>query len=277
MTHCYLHYTCRHFTSCHLKLHAITLHSTSLHLSTLRFSHLNFTHLHFTPLSFGLTPFKFPTASFHHTSLHFTSLHFTSLHFYTIFATLLFLSLHPVYYCFPNSLLKNLGLQGKVPNASAGSWFQRFMVLFTKEYFPISVLCFICPVMTHFSTTRSYRRYKMQFTSWHCVLRSCMQDHPIELQCKLCCCKKGKAAPLQAWTGPEGSRKLRFPDFVTTAQDGGRLSALSTGCLYPQEILLVLIAVRGWVDPRAIVRSEGLCQWQIHWHQLGSSQRPSDL
>jgi len=27
---------------------------------------------------------------------------------------------------------------------------------------------------------------------------------------------KGKAVPLQAWTGPEGSRKLRFPDFVTT-------------------------------------------------------------
>jgi len=27
---------------------------------------------------------------------------------------------------------------------------------------------------------------------------------------------------------PEGSRKLRFPDFVTTAQDGGRLSALRT-------------------------------------------------
>jgi len=33
---------------------------------------------------------------------------------------------------------------------------------------------------------------------------------------------KGKAVPLQAWTGPEGSRKLSFPDFVTTAQDGGR-------------------------------------------------------
>ena len=24
---------------------------------------------------------------------------------------------------------------------------------------------------------------------------------------------KSKAIPLQAWTGPEGSRRLRFPDF----------------------------------------------------------------
>ena len=30
-------------------------------------------------------------------------------------------------------------------------------------------------------------------------------------------CFKGKAVPLRAWSGPEGSRKLRFPDFMTTA------------------------------------------------------------
>jgi len=35
--------------------------------------------------------------------------------------------------------------------------------------------------------------------------------------------KKGKAVPLQAWSGLEGSRKLRFPDFMTTAQDGGKV------------------------------------------------------
>jgi hypothetical protein len=32
-----------------------------------------------------------------------------------------------------------------------------------------------------------------------------------------------KAVLLQAWSGPEGSRKLRFPDFMTTAQDGGKV------------------------------------------------------
>jgi hypothetical protein len=35
---------------------------------------------------------------------------------------------------------------------------------------------------------------------------------------------KGKAVPLQAWSGLEGSRKLRFPDFLTTTQYGGEVS-----------------------------------------------------
>jgi len=32
-----------------------------------------------------------------------------------------------------------------------------------------------------------------------------------------------KAIPLQAWSGPEDSRELRFPDFRTTAQNGGKV------------------------------------------------------
>jgi len=35
--------------------------------------------------------------------------------------------------------------------------------------------------------------------------------------------REGKAVQLQAWGGPEGSRKLRFPDFMTTTQDVGKV------------------------------------------------------
>jgi hypothetical protein len=38
---------------------------------------------------------------------------------------------------------------------------------------------------------------------------------------------KGKAVPLQTWSGPEGSRKLRFTDFMTTAQNGGKVVSLT--------------------------------------------------
>jgi hypothetical protein len=37
---------------------------------------------------------------------------------------------------------------------------------------------------------------------------------------------KDKAVPLQAPRGPECSKKLRFPDFVTMAQDGGKVVSL---------------------------------------------------
>jgi len=39
--------------------------------------------------------------------------------------------------------------------------------------------------------------------------------------------RKCKAVLLQAGSGPEGSRKLRFPDFMTTAQDGGKVVSLT--------------------------------------------------
>jgi len=38
---------------------------------------------------------------------------------------------------------------------------------------------------------------------------------------------KSKAVSLQAWSGPESIRNLRFPDFMTTAQDGGKFVSLT--------------------------------------------------
>jgi hypothetical protein len=48
--------------------------------------------------------------------------------------------------------------------------------------------------------------------------------------CDHCCVRErniGQAVPLLAWSGPEGSRNLRFPDFMTTAQDGGKVVSLT--------------------------------------------------
>jgi hypothetical protein len=47
---------------------------------------------------------------------------------------------------------------------------------------------------------------------------------------------KGKAIPLQAWTGPEGSRRLSLPGFSRhSALEGGKF--LRTGRLYPPGII----------------------------------------
>jgi len=54
---------------------------------------------------------------------------------------------------------------------------------------------------------------------------------PVEAVDTLSVCKKvkDKSVPLQA----RGSRKLRFPDYVTMAQDGGKVISLTHRPLLP--------------------------------------------
>ena len=48
-----------------------------------------------------------------------------------------------------------------------------------------------------------------------------------------------------------------FPDYMTTAQDSGKVVSLMYLFPLPQKMLLVLISVGGWVDTSAIVRPKG--------------------
>ena len=43
-----------------------------------------------------------------------------------------------------------------------------------------------------------------------------------------------KSVKLQAWSGPEGSRKLKFPDFTKMSQDGGKVVSLTHRPPLPQ-------------------------------------------
>jgi hypothetical protein len=44
-----------------------------------------------------------------------------------------------------------------------------------------------------------------------------------------------ESIPFAGLWGPEGSGRLRLPDSMTLALEGGKLSALCTGCLYLQK------------------------------------------
>jgi hypothetical protein len=93
-----------------------------------------------------------------------------------------------------------------------------------KKWYPYSVDCLSELKVSVFAERPSaffgrFVQYKQRNISpasyrYNCSHCSCMRRWHII---------KGKAVPLQAWSGPEVSRKLRLPDFMTTAQDVGKV------------------------------------------------------
>ena len=75
---------------------------------------------------------------------------------------------------------------------------------------------------------------------------------------------KGAAIPYRS------GQTLRFPGVCgsqisrQSAHEGGKVvSPTHRPPLCPQEIFLIFISVRGWLDRRARLRPEDLCQWKI--------------
>jgi hypothetical protein len=104
---------------------------------------------------------------------------------------------------------------------------------------------------------------------WHC---KCLLNMS---HCKKVKLKQSHYRPRQAL---RVLRKLRFPDFMTTAQDGGKVVSLRHRPPLPPG------NTPGTHFCYRLSRPQGhsaigriLCQRKIHWHQLGSSQRHSDL
>ena len=69
-----------------------------------------------------------------------------------------------------------------------------------------------------------------------------------------------KAVTTQAFYRPIRFQEVEAPIFVDSWHlKVIRLSALFTSCLYRQAVFLVIISVRGRVNPRVLVWLEGLC------------------
>ena len=159
-----------HFTKTYTSLPLYTLHIPP------HFNSLHFTY-HFPtpvlgntwfPLYFKISSLhlmlSYPSSCIYLIFLHFKipSLHSTSfITFEILFLEILnFLltsnSLHFIsLITFLTLLLKVLGLERKVPIAFLGSFFQSWMVLFTKEYFLISILCLLFLIFQSWSVLLS--------------------------------------------------------------------------------------------------------------------------
>ena len=87
---------------------------------------------------------------------------------------------------------------------------------------------------------------------------------------------KGKAVTLQAWSDPEGSRKLRFPHYNGTGRwYGGQPYA--PAALTPRKFSWYPFLLEAESAPGPQCDRKDYVNEQFQLHHLESNKRPSDL
>ena len=89
---------------------------------------------------------------------------------------------------------------------------------------------------------------------------------------------KGKAIPLQAWTGPEGSRRLRFPDFktVNTWRWQG-CQPYAPAAFTPRKYSRYSFLLEDESTPGPQCGQKDYVNEKFQWHHREANPRPSDL
>ena len=127
---------------------------------------------------------------------------------------------------------------------------------FTTSKYPSQIKPFLCP--SHF--------WLAQLVSFLIGLRT--YQHPVVFVC-VCYIYTYRKSNLITSSGSQISRQSTY--------EGGKFVSHTHRPPLHQEMVPVLISVRGWVYRRAIVRPEGLCQWKFAMTPSGFESEPIRL
>ena len=76
------------------------------------------------------------------------------------------------------------------------------------------------------TSTSGATTWPVDYYAMH-MINGAVIDTDLTCSCIFLYLRKSKSVSLEAWSGPEDSRKLRFPDFMTTAQRSGKVVSLT--------------------------------------------------